>query len=84
MRTTSMGACVHLGDEDRPQIDCVTQDTPSRPEGYPVLHVGPVAIFPEIGHLRRIRDAITGWLDGPDGARLAPPGPAPVQPDAIC
>ena len=44
------------------RIECQTQETDSRPEGYPVLGIGPIAVFPSVEQLRRIRDAIDGWL----------------------
>jgi hypothetical protein len=57
-RTSS---CTHLDPADR--IECKTLHTPSRPEGFPVLGLGELSIFPDLGQLRRIRDAIATWLD---------------------
>ena len=52
--------CAHLEPTDR--IECQTQATNSRPEGYPVLGIGPIAVFPSVEQLRRIRDEIDAWL----------------------
>ena len=52
--------CAHLEPTDR--IRCETQETESRPEGYPVLNLGPIAVFPTVEQLRHIREAIDGWL----------------------
>jgi hypothetical protein len=52
--------CAHLEPTDR--IACQTQATESRPEGYPVLDLGPIAVFPSVEQLRRLREAIDGWL----------------------
>jgi hypothetical protein len=52
--------CAHLEPTDR--IECQTQETSSRPEGYPVLDIGPIAVFPTVEQLRRIRDEIDAWL----------------------
>jgi hypothetical protein len=52
--------CAHLEPTDR--IACQTQATESRPEGYPVLDLGPIALFPTVEQLRRLREAIDGWL----------------------
>ncbi len=83
MSDVTVTSGLHLTSFDRPTIECVTNETASRPDGYPVLRVGPFTIWPTVPQLRTIRDAIDGWLASPDGRRLA--GPAPVQaPDAIC
>jgi hypothetical protein len=58
--------CAHLEPTDR--IECQTQETGSRPEGYPVLDLGPIAVFPIVEQLRRIRDEIDAWL-GAEAAR---------------
>jgi hypothetical protein len=58
--------CAHLEPSDR--IECQTQETDSRPEGYPVLGLGPIAVFPSVDQLRRIRDEIDVWL-GAEAAR---------------
>jgi hypothetical protein len=58
--------CAHLEPTDR--IECQTQETESRPEGYPVLDLGPIAVFPSVDQLRRIRDQIDAWL-GAEAAR---------------
>lgn len=76
MSETTVTAGVHLRNFDRAVIDCQTQETPSRPAGYPVLHIGPVAFWPTVGQLREIRDAIDGWLASPDGIRLSGPAEA--------
>ena len=52
--------CAHLEPTDR--IECQTQETESRPEGYPVLGIGPIAVFPTVEQLRHLRDEIDGWL----------------------
>jgi hypothetical protein len=52
--------CAHLEPQDR--IECQTQETESRPEGYPVLGIGPIAVFPTVEQLRRIREEIDAWL----------------------
>jgi hypothetical protein len=58
--------CAHLEPSDR--IECQTQANDHRPEGYPVLGLGPIAVFPSVDQLRRIREAIDGWL-GAQAAR---------------
>jgi hypothetical protein len=50
----------HLEPQDR--IRCETQATDSQPEGYPVLGIGAIAVFPTVEQLRRLREAIDGWL----------------------
>ena len=50
----------HLEPQDR--IRCETQATESLPEGYPVLGLGSIAVFPSVEQLRRIREEIDGWL----------------------
>jgi hypothetical protein len=52
--------CAHLEPQDR--IRCETQETSSRPEGYPVLGLGPIAVFPTVEQLRQIHDEIDAWL----------------------
>ena len=52
--------CAHLEPTDR--IECQTQTNDCRPEGYPVLDLGPIAVFPTVEQLRRIREAIDAWL----------------------
>jgi hypothetical protein len=80
MSETTVTAGIHLTGFKDPTIDCTTAETSSRPGGYPVLHIGPAAIWPTVEQLRAIRAAIDGWLAGPDGVRLSE-RPAP---DAIC
>ena len=58
--------CAHLEPTDR--IECQTQTNDCRPEGYPVLDLGPIAVFPTVEQLRRIREEIDGWL-GAQAAR---------------
>jgi hypothetical protein len=58
--------CAHLEPSDR--IACQTKATASRPEGYPVLGIGPIAVFPTMEQLRRLRDEIDAWL-GAEAAR---------------
>jgi hypothetical protein len=60
--------CAHLEPSDR--IECQTQETSTRPEGYPVLAIGTIAVFPSVEQLRRIRDAIDAWLSA-EAARAA-------------
>ena len=50
----------HLEPQDR--IRCETQETSSRPEGYPTLGIGPITVFPTVEQLRHLRDEIDGWL----------------------
>ena len=52
--------CAHLEPQDR--IECQTQENDYRPAGYPVLGLGPIAVFPSVEQLRRIRDEIDAWL----------------------
>jgi hypothetical protein len=52
--------CAHLEPQDR--IECQTQETDSRPEGYPVLGIGPIAVFPSVDQLHEIREEIDAWL----------------------
>ena len=52
--------CAHLEPQDC--IECQTQETDSRPEGYPVLGIGPIAVFPTVEQLRHLRDEIDAWL----------------------
>ena len=58
MKSTTIFA--HLEPQDR--IRCETQATDSQPEGYPVLGLGSIAVFPTVEQLRRIREAIDAWL----------------------
>jgi hypothetical protein len=58
MSKTSL--CSHLEPTDR--IECKTSFSPSRPEGYPVLGVGDLSIFPTAQQLRAIHRAIEQWL----------------------
>ena len=51
--------CTHLEPADR--FECKTAYSPSRPEGYPVLGIGELSIFPTVEQLRRIRAAIDAW-----------------------
>ena len=60
--------CAHLEPTDR--IECQTQENDFRPEGYPVLGLGPIAVFPSVEQLRRIRDQIDAWLSA-EAARAA-------------
>lgn len=71
MSETTVSAGVHLCNFARPTINCETQASAGRPEGYPVLHVGPVAFWPTPDQLRTLRDAINAWLASPDGIRLS-------------
>ena len=50
----------HLEPQDR--IRCQTQETRSQPEGYPVLNLGPIDVFPSVEQLRHLRDEIDAWL----------------------
>jgi hypothetical protein len=50
----------HLEPQDR--IRCETQETHSRPEGYPVLSLGAIDVFPTVEQLRRLREEIDAWL----------------------
>ena len=50
----------HLEPQDR--IRCQTQETRSQPEGYPVLSLGAIDVFPSVEQLRHLRDEIDGWL----------------------
>jgi hypothetical protein len=59
MSKTSL--CSHLEPTDR--IECKTAFSPSRPEGYPVLGVGDLSIFPTERQLRALRAAIDNWLN---------------------
>ena len=56
----------HLEPQDR--IRCQTQETRSQPEGYPVLSLGAIDVFPSVEQLRHLRDEIDGWL-GAQAAR---------------
>jgi hypothetical protein len=76
--TTTCG--IHLSNFARPEINVETQESASRPDGYPVLHIGPAVFWPTAEQLGAIRDAIDGWLASPDGIRLADRR----QPAAIC
>jgi hypothetical protein len=76
----SISACVHLEDDTR--IECVTQHTDSKPEGYPVLRIGTVAIFPSLAQLDRIREAAELWLEA-DAYRAEVEAEASA-PAAIC
>jgi hypothetical protein len=58
MRHTMIFA--HLETQDR--ISCHTQETQSRPEGYPVLTLGAIDVFPSVEQLRHLRAAIDAWL----------------------
>ena len=78
---TTVSASIHLLSCRWPTIDCTTYESPSRPDGYPVLHLGPCVLWPMVEQLTTIRDAIDGWLAGLDGVRLSAPT---VPPDAIC
>jgi hypothetical protein len=50
----------HLEPQDRIRYE--TQETRSQPEGYPVLSLGPIDVFPSVEQLRHLRDEINGWL----------------------
>jgi hypothetical protein len=80
MSETTVTTGVHLCNFARPSIDCTTAETPSSPDGYPVLHIGPATIWPTVDQLVAIRAAIDAWLAGPDGIRLSDR----PRPDAIC
>jgi hypothetical protein len=80
MSETTMTTGLHLNSFERPTIGCTTSETASRPDGYPVLHLGPVTIWPTVEQLRAIRAAIDGWPASPDGVKLS----GPHRPDAIC
>jgi hypothetical protein len=67
----------HLEPQDR--IRCETQATDSQPEGYPVLGLGPIAVFPTVEQLRRIRAAIDGWLSDQAARESAWGGPTPTS-----
>src|SRR5262249_34592698 len=56
----------HLEPQDR--IRCQTQETRSQPEGYPVLSLGAIDVFPSVEQLRHLRDEIDAWL-GAEAAR---------------
>jgi hypothetical protein len=58
MKSTTIFA--HLEPQDR--IRCQTQETRSQPEGYPVLNLGPIDVFPSVEQLRHLRNEIDGWL----------------------
>jgi len=58
MKSTTIFA--HLEPQDR--IRCQTQETRSQPEGYPVLSLGPIDVFPSVEQLRHLRGEIDGWL----------------------
>jgi hypothetical protein len=58
MRRTAIYA--HLEPHDR--CRCETQATDSHPEGYPVLHIGDIAVFPTVEQLRGLREEIDRWL----------------------
>jgi hypothetical protein len=51
-------------------ISCTTQAGESEPDGYPVLCIGPITIFPSPDQLLQIHHAITTWLDA-ESERLA-------------
>ena len=50
----------HLEPQDH--IRCETHETHSRPEGYPVLTLGAIDVFPSVEQLRHLRDEIDAWL----------------------
>jgi hypothetical protein len=75
----SISACVHLEPQER--LDCVTQHTDSKPEGYPVLHIGSVAIFATVHQLATIRAVINIWLAADDDAKAEAKAEAPA---AVC
>jgi hypothetical protein len=58
MRYTTIFA--HLEPQDR--IRCQTHETRSQPEGYPVLSLGAIDVFPTVEQLRHLRDEIDVWL----------------------
>ena len=74
MKSTTIFA--HLEPQDR--IRCQTHETRSQPEGYPVLSLGAIDVFPSVEQLRRIRDEIDGWL----GAQAAREQAAHANPGA--
>jgi hypothetical protein len=72
-------ACIFPGPEER--IECTTQRSDCRPEGYPVLAFGTMNLFSSVVQLGRIRDAIDACLaaaanktDQPGVLTIAPAG----------
>ncbi len=62
MNDHSISMNVHLAHNPKARIDCDTQTCASSPDGYPVLHIGPVAFFPNHDQLVKLRDVIGAYL----------------------
>mgnify|MGYP001574958894 CR=1 FL=1 len=45
------------------KIECVTGRTVDQPNGYPVLWIGSISLFPSVRQLAQIRIAVDRWLD---------------------
>lgn len=56
--------CAHLGDNDR--IECTRDHAEHSPEGYYVLRIGGISIFPSDAQLLTIRAAIDACIAARD------------------
>lgn len=69
-----LSATLWMPDEST-EITCRHQDDESRPQGYPVLCIGDLTIFPTIGRLRRLKEVIAAYLAAePKAEPKAEPG----------